>query len=47
MLANTSTIKNENMSNKELANNYTSQFLESVEKEKYIHLLQTIFGAQI
>ena len=30
MLANKSTIKNENMSNKELANSCTSQLLESV-----------------
>ena len=37
-------IKNGNISNKELAEELHNQLLEKLIKEKYIHLLLTIFG---
>ena len=39
-LANKSAVKNENLSNKK---NYTNQLLKNSRKEKYAHLLKTIF----
>ena len=40
-------IKNENISNKELAEELQNQLLENLRKEKYTHLLYTIFGVLI
>ena len=39
-------IKNENIPNKELAEELENQLLENLIKEKYTHLLMTIFGMQ-
>ena len=39
------TVKNEIISNNYIQQkNYTNQLLENLRKEKYTHLLQTIFG---
>ena len=40
-------IQNLNISNKELATDYTNQLLENLIKEKYIRLLLANFVAQI
>ena len=40
-------IKNENISNKELAEELHKQCIEKLIKEKYIHILLTIFEVQI
>ena len=42
-----SAIKNEVMSNQQLAEDCTSQLLEKLKNEKYNHLLKTIFGVLI
>ena len=39
-------IKNENVPSKELAEELENQLLENLIKEKYTHLLMTIFGMQ-
>ena len=39
-----SEIKNDKMSNKELAGKLQKQLLEHSRNEKYIHLFETIFG---
>ena len=42
-----SSIENKNISVEELGENYTNQLLETLMKEKYTHLLSTIFGMLI
>ena len=42
-----SSIENKNISVEELGENYTNQLLETLMKEKYTHLLLTIFGLLI
>ena len=44
---NGSSIENKNISVEELGENYTNQLLETLMKEKYTHLLLTIFGLLI